>query len=86
MLGIGVKKQDDKLVISWQLSKFEISVSEITDVFSDNTYAGEEKNAIRIGTPYATTDRIVIKTKSKIYILFTTNGVSLTNKINSYLN
>ncbi|MNC66172.1 hypothetical protein D3C75_1165440 [compost metagenome] len=85
MLGIDVKKQDNKLVISWQLSKFEISISEIIDVFSDNTYAGEDKNAIRIGTPYATTDRIAIKTKSKTYILYTTNGVSLKSKIKSYM-
>lgn len=85
MLGIGVKKQGDLLVITWQFSKTEIPLSNILDVYSDDTYAGEPPNAIRIGTPYATTDRIAIKTESNTYILFTTNGMNVLNKIKSFL-
>ncbi|WP_458859887.1 SunI/YnzG family protein, partial [Bacillus pacificus] len=48
----------------------------------DNTYAGvEEKSVIRIGTAYGTTDRILIKTVKQNYLLFTTNRVSILNKI-----
>ena len=48
----------------------------------DNTYAGvEEKSAIRIGTAYGTTDRILIKIVKQNYLLFTTNRVSILNKI-----
>lgn len=83
MYGIKVAKVNDDLVIHWQLSKIEIPISEIIDVLLDDTYGGEPKNAIRIGTPMGTTDRIVIKTTTKSYILFTTNVDSILKKINS---
>ncbi|MBO3284995.1 hypothetical protein MKY98_25360 [Paenibacillus sp. FSL M8-0228] len=85
MLGIGIKEESNNLVITWQLSRIELSLGDIEDVFFDNTYAGQEESAIRIGTPYATTDRVVIKTNSKTYILFTTNGQNILEKIQSYL-
>jgi hypothetical protein len=71
-------------VITWQLTKVGIPISDIEGISLDNTYAGEEKNAIRIGTPFATTDRVVIKTKKETYILFTTNSNDILNKIQSY--
>ncbi|MEW5571366.1 SunI/YnzG family protein [Rossellomorea marisflavi] len=40
----------------------------------DKTYAGEEKRAIRLGFPYGHTDRVVIKTRSETYLLYTSNG------------
>lgn len=81
MLGISVKKSNDIVIIKWQLSKVEIPVADILDVCLDDTYGGEEKEAIRIGTPYGTTDRVVIKTKIKTYILYTTNPSTIKNKI-----
>ncbi|WP_025691173.1 SunI/YnzG family protein [Paenibacillus zanthoxyli] len=85
MLGIDVKKQNEKLIITWQLTKIEIPIDDIRDVLFDDTYGGEEKSAIRIGAPYGTTDRVVIKTISNTYILFTTNVHSILSKIKSYL-
>lgn len=84
-MGINVKKENDTLIITWQLSKTEIFLKDIEEVGFDETYGGEEKNAIRIGTPYGTTDRIFIKTTSNTYILFTTNGETLMNRIKGYL-
>ncbi|TXC92917.1 hypothetical protein FS935_01615 [Metabacillus litoralis] len=81
MLGISVTKSYDTVIVKWQLSKVEIAVADILDVCLDDTYGGEEKGAIRIGTPYGTTDRVVIKTKIKTYILYTTNPISIKNKI-----
>ncbi|WP_226666302.1 hypothetical protein [Metabacillus litoralis] len=81
MLGISVKKSNDTVIIKWQLTKVIIPTSEILEVCLDDTYAGEEKEAIRIGTPYWTTDRIVIKTKTQTYILYTTNTTTIKNKI-----
>ncbi|MEC1688749.1 SunI/YnzG family protein [Bacillus mojavensis] len=81
MLGIKVEKSNDNLIINWQLSKIEIPIKEISDVFLDQNYGGEEKSAVRIGLPYGSTDRIVIKTANNTYILFTTNAASLMNKI-----
>ncbi|MGG4037840.1 hypothetical protein [Heyndrickxia ginsengihumi] len=86
MLGINVKKDNDKILIQWQLTKIEIPISNIENISLDDTYAGEEKTAIRIGTPFATTDRVVIKTNKDTYILFTTNSTAIINKIKSYLN
>lgn len=84
MLGIDVKKTDKELIISWQLAKIRIPLSEIIEVTEDETYAGvEEENVIRIGTAYATTDRILIKTIKQNYLLFTTNRVTILNKINA---
>ncbi|SCA86010.1 UPF0457 protein [Bacillus glycinifermentans] len=81
MLGIKVEKSNENLIISWQLSKIEISINEINDVFFDPNYGGEEKSAVRIGFPFGSTDRVVIKTANNTYILFTTNATSIMNKI-----
>lgn len=81
MLGINIKRADENLVVKWQLSKFEIPLAEIVEVTQDDTYGGSEKEAIRIGTPYGTTDRVVIKTQSNIYILFTSDATTIMKKI-----
>lgn len=81
MLGLNIKKSNNIVSIKWQLTKVDIPTSEIIDVSLDDTYGGEEKEAIRIGTPYGTTDRVVIKTTKKTYILYTTNPTSIKNKI-----
>ncbi|MCY8706869.1 PH domain-containing protein [Bacillus inaquosorum] len=81
MLGIKVEKTNDNLIINWQLSKIEIPMKEIDDVFLDPNYGGEEKSAVRIGFPYGSTDRVVIKTANNTYILFTTNAASIMSKI-----
>ena len=74
-------KKKDELIISWQFSKIHIALCEITEVTEDNTYAGVEEKAQSIGTAYGTTDRILIKTVKQNYLLFTTNRVSILNKI-----
>jgi hypothetical protein len=86
LLGLKVEKHKDHLMIRWQLSKIEIPISEIVEVPLDDTYVGLDKTAIRIGTPYGTTDRVVIKTKTDTFILYTTKGDSMKNKIHSFLN
>ncbi|MCC2529612.1 hypothetical protein LKL24_19755 [Bacillus halotolerans] len=80
MIGIKVEKSKN-LIINWQLSKIEIPIKEINDVFLDPNYGGEEKSAVRIGFPYGSTDRVMIKTTNSTYILFTTNAASIMNKI-----
>ncbi|MBU3573323.1 hypothetical protein IUJ58_20355 [Priestia aryabhattai] len=82
-VGIDVKKTEKELIIKWQLAKFNIALEDIIEVTEDDTYGGEEADAIRIGPPYGTTDRILIKTKKQDYILFTTNRATILNKIHS---
>lgn len=76
-------RTEEELVIEWQLAKVCIPFKEIIEIIEDDTYGGEEANAIRIGTPYGTTDRILIKTKKHNYLLFTTNKTSILNAIYS---
>ncbi|MGP7817684.1 SunI/YnzG family protein [Niallia sp. 01092] len=76
MLEVKVKLLNDVLIINWQLAKIDIPLSEIVKVTEDDTYAGEEKAAIRIGFPYPTTERIVIKTNSDTYILYTSEDAT----------
>jgi hypothetical protein len=68
---VNVTKSKGKLIIKWQISTIEIPLSDITEVAEDNTYGGEVKDALRIGFPYGTADRIVIKTNAETYIVFT---------------
>lgn len=86
MLGIDVKRSGENLVIRWQLTKIELPLSEITEVTLDDTYGGTDKEAIRIGTPYGTTDRVVIRTKNRTYLLFTTNAAAIKEKTEQLLN
>lgn len=83
MLGINVEKSNENIVIKYQLAKVEIPISDIIEVTLDDTYAGTDMKAIRIGSPYGTTDRVLIKTKTNHYILFTANYTFIINKINS---
>ncbi|PHI49761.1 hypothetical protein B9T64_07210 [Bacillus halotolerans] len=81
MIGVKVGKSNENLIINWQLSKVEIPIKEINNVFLDPNYGGEEKSAVRIGFPYGSTDRVVIKTTKCAYILFATNAASIMSKI-----
>ncbi|WP_034762099.1 SunI/YnzG family protein [Rossellomorea vietnamensis] len=81
---VKVSRNNEDLRIKWQLSQIDIPLSEIKDVTMDDTYGGEDKKAIRIGFPYGHTDRVVIKTRSETYILYTSNG-ELKDKILSFM-
>lgn len=60
MIGIKVEKSKENLINNWQLSKIDIPIKEINDVFLDPNYGGEEKSAVRIGFPYGSTYRVVV--------------------------
>ncbi|MFP3727417.1 hypothetical protein U8V72_19750 [Priestia filamentosa] len=82
---IKILKEEKSLYIRWQLSKVAIPLSDIVEVLEDDTYGGNEKSAIRIGFPYGNTDRLIIKTKTETYILYTSTG-GLKEEILSYVN
>jgi Bacterial PH domain len=81
---VKVSRNNENLRIKWQLSQIDIALSEIKDVTMDDTYGGEDHKAFRIGFPYGHTDRVVIKTHSETYILYTSNG-GLKDKILSFM-
>lgn len=74
MLGIQVSRTESSLFVKWQLARVEILLKDITEVYEDDTYGGEPADAVRIGTPYGTADRVVLKPASKTYLLFTSSG------------
>ncbi len=80
MFEVKVTESKGKLLIKWQLSTIKIPLSDITEVAEDNSYGGEVKDALRIGFPYGTADRIIIKTNAETYILFT-NAEAVKKKI-----
>ncbi|RLQ94643.1 SunI/YnzG family protein [Falsibacillus albus] len=82
---VKVSRNGQHLQMKWQLSKIDIPLSEIKEVQNDDTYGGEDKEAIRIGFPYGTTNRVVIKTRSETYIIFTSKS-NLKEKILSFMN
>lgn len=73
MFGIKVQQVKNQLIVRWQLSKIEIPIADIKAVTLDDTYGGSETSAIRIGTAYGTSERILIRTTKQSYILFTSN-------------
>jgi hypothetical protein len=83
MLGIVVERIKKDIVIKYQLAELRIPISDIIKVTLDDTNGGIDTRAIRIGNPSGTTDRVVIKTKSNSYILFTTNYTSIMNRLKS---
>lgn len=85
MFEVFVKKVNSDIVIRWLLTKITIPIADISAVTTDDTYSGKEKQAIRIGMPYGTTDRVAIITKENTYILFTTNYIAIQKKLNSHI-
>ncbi|AIQ49937.1 hypothetical protein R70723_31705 [Paenibacillus sp. FSL R7-0273] len=85
MLGIKMNREDDNLIIRWQLTKIEIPVTDITEVTLDDTYGGSDKDAIRIGTPYGTTGRVLIRSKQRSYLLFTSDAEVIKEKAEQLL-
>lgn len=61
-VGMDVEKREKEFVIQGGLAIIHIPLKKITEVTEDETYGGKEKQAVRIGMSYGTTDRIVIKT------------------------
>ncbi|MFD3449478.1 hypothetical protein ACFDTO_33405 [Microbacteriaceae bacterium 4G12] len=82
-VGIDVKKTEKEFIIKWQLATVKIPVEEVIEIIEDDTYSGEDAGAVRIGVPYGTTNRIVIKTQKQNYILFTTNTAKILKVLNS---
>ncbi|MBD7963451.1 MULTISPECIES: hypothetical protein [Bacillales] len=83
MIEVSVKKIDNNFIIRWQLLRVEIPADDILNVGLDDTYGGDDKEAIRIGFPYGMTDRVFIETKKQTYILFTSNPSAIMKKLSA---
>lgn len=71
MIGLRVKEKDGMVVLKWMLSEVKIPKAHILEVVSDETYGGKDIQALRMGFPYATTERYLLKTTEQNYLLYT---------------
>lgn len=76
-----MKIVNDKLVVRWLLSKVEIPLRDIRDIWLSEHYSGGGQPSIRLGLPYATTDRVTIRTDSRNYIVYTTDGTEMAEQL-----
>ncbi|HDX9510904.1 TPA: hypothetical protein ROY06_004210 [Bacillus cereus] len=81
MTEIEIIKSKEKLVITWQSAIINISLEDIVEVNSNNTITDTTK-VVKIGREFEFSEIVVIKTKKLVYELFTTNKLTLLNKIN----
>jgi hypothetical protein len=66
---LNVERCNENNFITFQLAKVEIPISDIKDAALDDTYGGIDKEAIRNGTPFSTTDRVFIQQKQQLSLV-----------------
>ncbi|WP_242299039.1 hypothetical protein [Bacillus cereus group sp. BfR-BA-01382] len=81
MTEIEIIKSKEKLTIIWQSAIINISLEDIVEVNTNNTIMNTTK-VVKVGREFEFSEIVVIRTKKLDYELFTTNKLSLLNKIN----
>lgn len=81
MKEIEIIKSIGKITIAWQSATINIPLEDIIEVDKNNTFQNTTK-AVEIGNKFKHSETIFIRTKKLNYILFTTNKLTLLNKIN----
>ncbi|WP_410993560.1 SunI/YnzG family protein [Bacillus cereus] len=80
MKEIEIIKSIKKITIIWQSAIINIQLEDIIEVNKKNTCKNITK-AVEIGNKFKHSETIFIRTKKLDYILFTTNKLTLLNKI-----
>ncbi|HDR8143907.1 hypothetical protein PDQ36_27270 [Bacillus cereus] len=81
MAEIEIIKSKEKLTITWQSAIINISLEDIVEVNTNNTITNTTK-VVTVGRELEFSEIVVIRTKKIDYKLFTTNKLTLLNKIN----
>ncbi|WP_306008822.1 hypothetical protein [Bacillus sp. MMSF_3353] len=81
MTEIEIIKSKEKLTITWQSAIINISLEDIVEVNTNNTITNTIK-VVKVGRELEFSEIVVIRTKKLDYKLFTTNKLTLLNKIN----
>ncbi|AFU17619.1 putative cytosolic protein (plasmid) [Bacillus thuringiensis MC28] len=81
MTEIEIIKSKEKLTITWQSTIINISLEDIVEVNTNNTITNTTK-VVKVGREFEFSEIVVIRTKKLAYELFTTNKLTLLNKIN----
>ncbi|WP_377863518.1 hypothetical protein [Bacillus sp. R86525] len=80
MKEIEIIKSIEKITITWQSAAISIPLEDIIEVSKNNTIKNTTK-VVEIGSKFNNSETIFIRTQKLDYILFTTNKLTLLNKI-----
>ncbi|HDR4555866.1 hypothetical protein CN917_27315 [Bacillus thuringiensis] len=80
MKEIEIIKSIGKIAITWQSATINIPLEDIIEINKNNTLKNTAK-VVEIGNKFKNSEAIFIRTKKLDYILFTTNKLTLLNKI-----
>ncbi|MEB8691863.1 hypothetical protein ACQVQK_19270 [Bacillus cereus] len=80
MKEIEIIKSIEKITITWQSATISIPLEDIIEINNNNTCKNTNK-AVEIGNKFKHSETIFIRTKKLDYILFTTDKLTLLNKI-----
>ncbi|SCB02586.1 Uncharacterized protein BWINRA5_06066 [Bacillus mycoides] len=80
MKEIEIIKSIEKITITWQSATISIPLEDIIEVSKNNTIKNTTK-LVEIGGKFNNSETIFIRTKKLDYKLFTTNKLTLLNKI-----
>lgn len=84
-MAMRVTKNDKEVNIKWRVADITIpnediiSVKEDTDIYGANE---SEENVVRIGSTFGKTNRILLDTKDKHYIIYTHNDKKILDELN----
>ncbi|QWH64298.1 hypothetical protein EXW39_30200 (plasmid) [Bacillus mycoides] len=81
MTEIEIIKSKEIITITWQSAIINIPLEDIVEVNKNNTITNTTK-VVKVGNKFQSSGNIFIRTKTLDYVLFTTNKLTLLNKIN----
>ncbi|QWH75457.1 hypothetical protein EXW59_00845 (plasmid) [Bacillus mycoides] len=81
MTEIEIIKSKEIITITWQSAIISIPLEDIVEVNKNNTITNTTK-VVKVGKQFQYSENIFIRTKTLDYVLFTTNKLTLLNKIN----
>ena len=86
-MAMRITKNDKEVNIKWRVADITIPNEDILSVKDDTIiYAGADENndekVVRIGSTFGKTNRILLDTKDKKYIIYTHNDKKIINELN----
>lgn len=85
-MAMRVTKNDKEVNIKWRVADITIPNEDIVSVKEDTNIYGStdenDENVVRIGSTFGKTNRILLDTKDKHYIIYTHNDKKILNELN----
>lgn len=84
-MAMRITKNDKEVNIKWRVADITIPNEDIISVKEDtNIYAASNEgddNVVRIGSTFGKTNRVLLETKDKNYIIYTHNDKKVINEL-----